>query len=152
MKPNPYFLFFLLALIPFCAYFLRPDFLANDTYGFLALVCQNNNLVGASGIPLMLFSLLPCNILALKVLLFACCVVSGFFIIKMATLFSPKNGWRACYLLFLSSITILEFCKLEEEAFAFPFLFASVYFLFKGLKTGKRIPYAMAFGLSLIHI
>jgi hypothetical protein len=146
-KHFAFLLFFLLALVPFFVYFLRPDFLANDTYGFLTLICQNNNAVGASGVPLMLFSLLPCNILALKVLLFACCVVSGFFIIKLATLFSPQNGWRASYLLFLSSITILEFAKLEEESFAYPFLFASAYFLFKGLKTGKRLYYIIAFGL-----
>ncbi len=147
MRKNPYLIFFLLVLVPFFVYFLRPDFLANDTYGFLLLVCENNNVVGATGLPFLLFSLLPCNILALKVILFGCCVVSGWFIIKMAILFSPKNGWRACYLLFLSSITILEFCKLEEEAFAFPLLFASCYFFFKGLKTGKRLPYFLAFGL-----
>ncbi len=139
-KNFPFFLFFFLLLIPFLAYFARPDFVGMDSYGYLLMVCQNNTIAGVIGLPFYIFSLLPCNFLVLKAVLFALAFVSGCFIIKMAILFSPKNGWKAAYLVFLSSVPVLEFVKLENDQFAFPLLFASVYFFFKGIKTGKRTP------------
>lgn len=145
MKRNPYLIFFFLLLIPFLVYFARPDFIGNDTYGFLLLTCQQNNAINVDGIVYFVFSVLPCSFIGIKVLLFALAFFAGCFCIKLATLFSPENGWRASYLLFLSSVTVLEFAKLENDQFAFPFLFASVYFFFHGFRTGKRLSYILCF-------
>lgn len=139
-KRNPFFLFFFLLAIPFAVYFVRPDFVGNDAYAFLLFTCKNKAEIELPWLQFPLFSLLPCNFVALKAALFACAFVSGCFIIKLSTLFSPKNGWRAAYLLFLGSAFVLDFAKLENDAFAFPFLFASLYFFFKAYKTGKRRP------------
>jgi len=140
---------FLAIVIPFAAYFLRSDFIGMDSYGFLLLVCQNNNTIMDSGVTYLLFSSLPCNFLVLKGLLFVSCFVSFIFIAKMATLFSPKNGWRAAYLLLLSGVAILEFTKFENDAFAFPFLFASQYFFFKSFKKSDRQSLFLSIALLL---
>ena len=151
-KFNPFFILFTLLLIPFIAYFYRPDFIGFDPYGFLLLTCNANNAIGLTGIPLAIFSNLPCNFLILKADLFFLAFISGCFIIKLSQLFSPKQGWRASYLVFLSSVYVLEFSKLENEAFAFPLLFASAYFFFKGLKVvkGSRTNHAIAFALLVL--
>lgn len=151
-KYNPYIILFILLLIPFTAYFYRPDFLGFDPYGFLLLTCKANNIAAITGIPYSIFTVLPCNFLALKAILFTLAFVSGAFIIKLAKLFSPKHGWKASYLIFLSSVYVLEFSKLENEAFAFPLLFASTYLFFKGLKKTKnsRTNHATAFILLIL--
>lgn len=146
MKLNSYLIFFFLLLIPFVAYFFRPDFIGNDTYGFLTLICQNDNSVNAEGLSFLVFSALPCNILALKALLFLLAFVSGCFLIKWCSLFSPENGWRASYLVFLSSVFVLEFAKLENDQLAYPFLFASLYFFF------KKSSYSVLISLFLLGI
>ena len=138
LRESPYLIFFLLLLIPFAALFLRPDFVGFDTYGYLAITCQNSNVSMASGMSFLAFKLLPCDFFAIKTLLFCLCFVSGAAVIKLATLFSPKNGWRASYLLFLSSALVLEFSKIENDQLAFPLLFVSTYLFFKAVKTGDR--------------
>lgn len=147
MKINPFLLFFFLLLIPFTVYFLRLDFVGFDTYGFLLLTCNENNAAGIQGIPYYLFSILPCNLLALKVLLFGLAFVAGCAIIKLSMLFSEKNGWRASYLIFLSPLLVLEFLHLENDQFGFTLLFVSLYLFFKGLKNGDRIASLDCFGL-----
>ena len=147
MRPRPLLFFFLLLLVPFTVCFLRPDFIGVDSYAHLLLTCKNNNVSGITGTSFSLFSVLPCNFMALKLLLFGCAAVSGFFIIQTCRLFSPKNYWLASILIFLSSTTVLEFTKLENDTFAIPFLFASIYFFYRGIKTGSRKSWAACFGL-----
>ena len=151
-KYNPFFILFVLLLIPFTAYFFRPDFIGYDPYGFLLLTCNANNVAGITGIPFAIYTILPCNFLALKTILFTLAFISGCYIIKLSQLFSPKHGWRAAYLIFLSSVYVLEFAKLENEAFAFTLLFASAYYFFKGLKVAKnsRTNHAIAFTLLIL--
>ncbi|GAG78402.1 unnamed protein product, partial [marine sediment metagenome] len=137
-KYNSYIILFTLLIIPFIAYLYRPDFIGWDPYGFLLLTCKANNIAGITGIPHYIYTILPCNFIILKTILFSLAFISGCFIIKLSKLFSPKHGWRAAYLIFLSSVYVLEFSKLENEAFAFTLLFASTYFFFKGIKTVKN--------------
>lgn len=145
-----FLLFFFLLLIPFTVYFLRPDFVGFDTYGFLLLTCNGNNAAGIEGVPFYLFSILPCNLLALKVILFGLAFAAGCAIIKLSMLFSEKNGWRASYLIFLSPLLVLEFLHLENDQFAFPLLFVSLYLFFKGLKNADRFASLDCFGLLVI--
>ncbi len=151
-KLNPFLILFTLLIIPFTAYLYRPDFIGWDPYGFLLLTCKTTNAAGITGIPYTIFTALPCNFLALKAVLFTLAFISGCYIIKLSQLFSPKHGWRASYLIFLSSVYVLEFAKLENEAFAFPLLFASAYYFFKGIKTIKnsRKNSATAFALLIL--
>ncbi len=137
-KYNPYIILFTLLIIPFIAYLYRPDFIGWDPYGFLLLTCKANNIAGITGIPFSIYTVLPCNFIILKTILFTLAFTSGCFIIKLSKLFSPKHGWRAAYLIFLSSVYVLEFAKLENEAFGFTLLFASAYYFFKGIKNVKN--------------
>lgn len=133
MNWKPYIIFFILLCIPFSVYFLRPDLVANDSYGFLLFACTGNNAAGVTGLPFIVFSVLPCNVLLYKCLLFALTFLSGCFLIKLATLFSKKEGWRACYLVFLAPMFVLDFVKLENDVFGYLFVFASLFFFFKSL-------------------
>ncbi len=151
-KYNPYFILFVLLIIPFIAYLYRPDFIGFDPYGFLLLTCNANNAAGLTGITHAIFSNLLCNFITLKIMLFSLAFISGCFIIKTAKLFSPKHGWKASYLIFLSSVYVLEFSKLENEAIAFTILFASLYLFFKGFKIVKnsRKNHLTAFALVIL--
>lgn len=133
---SPFFLYFILLLIPFSIYFFRPDFAGVDTYGFLLLVCNGDNYAGLQGFQLGFFSLLPCNFFLLKALLFFCALVSGWFVLLLASLFSKEWG-RMPWLLFFSPLAVLTFAQLENDQFAYPFLFASVYFFYR-VMIGKR--------------
>lgn len=136
-KPNPYLFLFLLLLVPFSVYIARGSFIGNDGYGFLLFVCSGENLVGLQSLPLAVFSLMPCNALFIKGILFLLAFISGYFILKLCSLFA-EDWWRASYLIFLSSVFVLEFVKFENDQFAYPFLFASLYFFYKGLMFGRR--------------
>jgi hypothetical protein len=146
LDKKPFLILFFLLLIPFTAYFFKEGVLGADSYGFLTLVCHGTNEVGAHGASYYLFQALPCNILAFKVALFCLAFVSGCFVVALANLFSENNGWRASFFLFLTSVYVLEFTKLENDQFAYPFLFASLYFFFRGIKKSCR----KSFFLSII--
>jgi len=140
-KPNPFLLLFILLLIPFSVYFVRPDLIGNDGYGFLLFVCTGENIVGLAGVPLAIFSSFTCNLLAIKAVLFALAFISGCFILKFCEVFTDE--WdKAAYIIFLSSVFVLEFVKFENDQFAYPFLFASLYYFFKGMTYGRRKSFA----------
>lgn len=145
MKLNPYFLFFALLLVPFIVYFARPDFAGVDSYGYLVQVCKNNGIIDETNLFNSALFLFPCNFLAIKATLFLCALFSGFAVIKMATLFSKKNGWRVSYLVFLAPVFVLEFIKFENEQFAYPLLFWSAYFFYLATKKGGKKNFLCSF-------
>jgi len=130
-------LFLALLAIPFSAYLLRPDLIGNDGYGFLLFVCRENNLIGLDGLSFLAFSAIPCSIIAIKALLFGLAAITGCVIIEFAWLFSPKNGWLAAYLLFLTSVFVMEFTIFENDQLAYPLLFCSLLLFFRGIRCEK---------------
>lgn len=132
-SPKHFFIIFVFTLLAFSPTFFRELPYGMDSFYYLNSICGKGNLntepIGA----ILVFSLLPCNIYAIKVLFFICCFASGLFISKLAGLFGEK-GWLAGIFVFASPIWLLEFWKIENDAFAYAILFTAAYFFFKGLK------------------
>ena len=133
--PPHYFFIALFAFAAFSPAFFRPLPYGFDTFYFLEGVCQNGAFESQAIGTKALFSLLPCNIMALVAINSLLCVVSALIIAKTASLFS-KKGWLAGIFVFASPIWLLEFWKIENDAYAYVILFAAAYFFFKGLKEG----------------
>ncbi len=115
-----------LLLIPFAYYaFLRNDLLYYDSYHFACLACGCD--IARSEAPLaFVFSLLPCNLIVFKVLLYACALAS--------ILILEKTQRYAGFFAFLVPAFLLEFFRFENDTLAYPFLFAATYFFLKSYK------------------
>jgi len=129
---HPFFLFSTLLFIAFSFYFLRPGLVGADGYGYMVEICEKTDIIKEFNAFNFVVEWFPCSFLAAKSVLFFLSLVSGYFIIKIATLFSPNNGWRASYLVFASPLFLLEAVKFENDQFAYPIMFASLYLFFKG--------------------
>jgi len=147
MKPRPFLIFFAMAFVAFVVYFFRSGIIYADGYGYLSMACNIGNPIIDGGVFNYLVYLIPCNILIVKMLLFCLVCVSGYFIIKWCTIFSERNGWRASYLLFLTPFFLLEASKFENDQFAFPLMFAALYFWFSEKKIRAIALTALAFSL-----
>ena len=121
----------------FFYYALRPSLIGFDSYHHLGVICSFDAPRNEAPLYHLILPLLPCNILALKALLFLSCFVSIYFLAETGTLFDEKHGWRAGLYAFLSFVFVLEFLKFENDQFAYPFLFAAAYFFFKSLQEGQ---------------
>lgn len=123
---------FVLTAIPFLFYIFKPDIFGSDGYAYLLWICQQSPLQNQGMIAEFIFNVMPCNIIAVKCVLFLLCFVSVLAIANLGKLFW-KNGWFAGVLALLSPAMIFEFFKFENDQFALPLIFWSVYFFYVGL-------------------
>jgi len=115
-----------LLLIPFAYYtFLRNDLLYYDSYHFACLACGCDVPRGETPFA-FIFQLLPCNLIAFKVLLYACALAN--------ILILEKTQRCAGFFAFLVPAFLLEFFRFENDTLAYPFLFAAAYFFLKSYK------------------
>ena len=89
----------------------------------------------------MAFSWLPCNLFILKFVLFLLFFAGVLIIAATGELINKEYGWLAGGFTFLSPILYRTAFKLENDAFALPFMFASVFYFVKFLKQNKRIDF-----------
>lgn len=129
---------FVVTLLPFLVYLSRPELTAADGYYFLQGVCKSEYEIKTLPLHYIALSVLPCNIIAIKLFLFALCFLSVVIIACMGTLINEKQGWKAGLLAFLSPLLVFEFAKFENDQFAFPLLFLSAYFLLKSFQSDTR--------------
>jgi len=87
---------------------------------------------------LMVFSWLPCNFLFLKLILFLLFFAGVLIIALTGELINKDYGWLAGIFTFLSPILFRTAFKLENDAFALPFIFASIFFFVKFLKQNQK--------------
>lgn len=134
LKPKHYALLGILTGIPFIVYALtRNLIIGTDSYFFLHVLC-NGKMFDSLGIGMQaVVSFLPCDYYVILFILFTLALASVLAIAKLGELFFPENGWLAGVFVFLSPLFILEFCKFENDQFAFPFLFFSVFLFVRGL-------------------
>lgn len=126
---------FVLTMVPFAFYCLgRWDVVGNDGYLYLTAICSDD-FSGINPLDSPLFyeilPFLPCNLLFLKLLLFFLCFFCVLALSQLGNLFS-ENGWNAGWLVWLSPLLFSEFMKFENDQFAYPLLFWSIYFFYKG--------------------
>lgn len=143
------FLFILLFLL-FIPYFLKPYIVGYDSYAFVNFVCLKTPIDLLAGTKLIL-SILPCNLLVFKIIIFALTFVSLFVLKKTAEYVNPAYGWLAPLFL-LSSPVWLDFLNFEDDQFSYPFLLIGLYFIIKYLKEKKIANYVLAIFFALIGL
>lgn len=125
------------SFLAFSPVFLRALPWEFDSFHFLGYVCEKNALkdqpIGAN----FVFSLLPCNIFAIRLLFFASLAVSCLFLGKWGALYS-KKGWLAGIFVFGSLLFLTEYWKFENDALAYPLILASAYFFFKAQQKNTK--------------
>lgn len=133
MTPKKLLLIFFICLIPFLFYFLKPEMVGFDSYAFVNLVCfsqpLNNLLPGAE----LVFSVLPCNFLFFKLLLFAVFFSCTVVLALIGELFEKERGWLISLFVLTAPIYFSHFLWFEDDFLAFPFLFLGLYFSLKGV-------------------
>ena len=128
-----------LAAVPFLLYaFLRPDLRGFDSYAFLMQSCGNFAIETTPPIAEFALSFIPCNILAIKFVLFVLFFLSLCGIAHLGSLFHQKKGWLAALFSFLSPSLFFEATKFENDQFAIPILIWAAYFFYRARKTGHR--------------
>ena len=118
---------FLLCLIAWLPYFLlRPDIVGFDSYAYLTGLCQTTNFFWFDSAHIASFfalSWLPCNFLAIKIVLFTCFVS---FVAGLAFLAYQINKkywfWSVLVTIGLSPVALFTFTTLENDQIALPFI------------------------------
>lgn len=147
MPPKFFLVIFLVSLLAFSPIFFREMPYGFDSFYFLNGVCNQGSLesqpIGAQ----FVFSLLPCNIMAIKVLFFLCCFASACFAGLLGNIFHER-GWLAGIFVFASPIWILEFWKIENDGLAFPILFAAAWLFFSSNSWKRKLAAVFLVGLA----
>ena len=138
---------FLLAAIPFAIYtILRPDLAGYDSYAFYSQACGNFTLKGTPIIADLLLKNIPCNIYAIKGILFTLFFATLLGIASLGSLFHAKKGWMAAIFSFLAPVLFFHAIRLENDQLAYPILIWATYFFYKSriTKNKKYDLYALA--------
>jgi hypothetical protein len=113
----------------------RPLIFGYDSYYFLNFICGKAYLgydAGPTSLPPLaqtFFSYFPCNLWAVKLLLFALLALSLYFLIKM-DLYNENNALLTGLFVWLSPLLAMEFAKFENDQLAYPLIFASLVLLY----------------------
>jgi hypothetical protein len=132
-------LYFLIA-IPFIIYVSQEGLWDTDSYFYLLNTCNKTSFLPYNGLTIepvqqALFSIMPCDIFLIKLILFFICLVCVLIISKIGELFDKDNGWLAgLFCLLFTWIFVFQFFKFENDTFAYPFLFVGLWFLLAGKK------------------
>jgi len=139
MQRKEYLLLALILAIPFSFYFFNPVIYGADTFYYLDSICNGSPLVADSPATVFIFSLLPCDFVFLKILLYFLALIALLGVTQTGKLLYKKNGWLAGLFVFLNPIFVFGMTKLENENFAIPLLFWANYFAIKAkLSKGKE--------------
>lgn len=150
MNKKQFMVLFLLVACCSIFYALRPNIIGFDSYAYYSMTCGLHTVEDLTLATPILFKLIPCNFLAIKLILLGLFFTSVLAIAKIGELFHSK-GWLAGAFSFLSPLLIVEFANFENDQFAFPFLFWSIYFFFKA-KMGQKKALNYAIALTLLGI
>lgn len=128
-------LFLALTLVPLASLLLRPSMVGVDSYSFINAICKKEPIPkGTEPLSLLIFELLPCNLLALKLFTW----VFYLFLIGILALlgyhFWGKNGLIVPLFAFLSLYWLAFNWELENDMLATPFLWLSIWLMLKNKK------------------
>jgi len=139
MTPKQYVFVFLFCFALFALTFLNPFPYGYDSFYYLGVVCNGVPFVaGELPLTVALFSLLPCNIFVIKVLLFLCCLSAVLSCSLLGEHFVKDKGWLAGVFVFGSFLWLQQFWAFENEAFAFALIFPAAWLFYSG-KWKKKV-------------
>jgi len=147
--------------------FIRPDFFGFDSYYYLSLACNENNLSSISfAEPSQLFFKniifgFTCNIFFLKTIHVGLAILSAIaiFFVVLETGLIKKEWYLPTFLgVLVSPVFLGEHFKFENEAWAYPLLFFGLWFLIRFIKektkTWKKYAFfsvsMLLFGIALV--
>lgn len=149
MEKKHYLLLALLLAVPFIMFItLRENIVGTDSYMFLSHICNGTTLIDQPPLVSIIFSIIPCDFVAIKIILYILALASLLAIAKTAEIWHKNNAWLAGLFVFLSPILLFEFSQLENDQLAYPILFWANYFMLRGIKLQKKKPQII--GLFLI--
>lgn len=122
----------LITSIFFGAYLIKPTVMGFDSYAYLLQTCTGFNADDRMPLTPFIFGAIPCNIIAIKLILFGLCFSTVVGIAKMGETIVGEDGWLAGIFVWLSPIIAYEFASFENDMFAFPLLIWATYFFLKG--------------------
>lgn len=149
LKKHQILILILLSVIPLAFNLIRPNLFGTDTYYFYAVACGNAEITSIPILSQIIFSVMPCDFVWFKIVGFLLLASTVLIVAFMGSKLNKEFGWLAGVFLFLNSLTILEFSRLEDDTFAFPILiFAMLLFLLGEMKS-KNLYRFIALGLVL---
>lgn len=144
-------------ILPSASYLLRDNFLGFDSYYHLDFICNKENAVNYKAwlnpeFAQKIFEVLPCNELYIKGFLITLFFTS---LTILYLLFKEESKeYASVSLLFMGLTTTLMYnsFKIENDAFAYPILFMSMYFFLRFLRNNKTELMDLAISVILIFI
>ncbi len=138
--------------LPVIGIIFRTGFLGYDSYYFLKQVCGGNPLFNETINPLanMVLSVLPCDVLFIKVILILFFWASMLAIYAIGSLFGKKEAIILTIFAGITPIIINNSFKFENDSFAFPIMFFGVYFFLKYLLNEKKNKLNLLASIGLI--
>ena len=106
-------------------------FVGADSYYFLNHIFHNTPLLVTDGIGSFIINLLPHSILGIKLIMWFITSITLFIAYEVGRLYSKKNALIYSIALISMFTFSMVFFKLEDDFFALPFLFTSLYFIVK---------------------
>jgi len=134
LKSRNLLILFIITLLLFCIYFLRSSqvpFIGIDSYYFLNYIFSGTALHVTGVVGTFLMSLIPTNIYWIKLIMFVVTLVTMYVAYKCAELYDSKHALVYPLSLLAFIFFSLIFFKFEDDLFALPFLFSSLYFIIK---------------------
>jgi len=128
-------------LLPSILYLGSSNFLGYDSYYFLTQVCGGNPIYDApTNAPLhdLLLPYLPCNDFLLKLVLVTLFGMALLTIYAITRIRYKEHAHLGTLFALVSPILLYNAFKFENDAFAFPIMYASLYFFLKYLDSGKQ--------------
>jgi len=127
----------LVFILPSVLFLSRPSFYGFDSHYYLSKVCiQDNHYVASDNLPLtnLIFEVLPCDFIILKLLLIGLFGLSILALYKIAERTWRGTGWITILLTGASTVFLFSSFKFENDAFAIPLLLFALYFFIKYLE------------------
>lgn len=131
------FLILICFLLPSFIYLSRPTFYGLDSHYYLTKICSTENHYSEeANLPLtnFVFDNLPCDFTTLKLILIGLYGLSLIALFKIGEITWKGGGFYIVLFTGISTAFLYSSFKLENDAFAFPFLYFSLYFLLKFLE------------------
>lgn len=128
------FLIILCFIIPSSLFLIKPNFYGMDSHYFLTKVCSDNNHYREEGnlfLTNLVFNNLPCDFTIIKLVLIMLYGLTLIGLYKIAEFTWTGAGYLTLLFSGISTVLLFSTFKLENDAFAIPLLYFSLYFFLK---------------------
>jgi len=146
---------FLIFILPMGMYFLRDGFLGFDSYYHLDFICHDKEAINYKAwnnpqLAQIIFEVLPCDEHLLKAVIGASFLLSLIILFLTFRLHDKELAPLTMLFIGLTPALLYNSVKIENDIFAYPILFTSMYFFLRYLKNKREE--IMDLGVSVLFI